>query len=237
MKRIVIIFIILLGVVLLIFFTQIYISPKQSSRPSQNTAPNSDLPSQPSDSTPPQTQTTPPNQTAPGQNNNGEFQPPLDRAAQRVTKKPFGIFITPQNSPVQPERFRGYHTGADFETFPDEVDAAVSVQVICDGTIAEKKYASGYGGVMVQNCELNQQPITVIYGHLKLASVAKNAGDMLNAGEQIGILGKGYSPETDGERKHLHLGIHNGKSISILGYVQSKNDLAAWIDPCLYVCR
>jgi hypothetical protein len=40
----------------------------------------------------------------------GPFVAPLDRASGRVTKKPFGIFVTPQNSPVQPERFRGFHT-------------------------------------------------------------------------------------------------------------------------------
>src|SRR5579871_4518385 len=34
---------------------------------------------------------------------------------QRVTKKPFGIYVTPTDSPVQPERFTGYHTGADGE--------------------------------------------------------------------------------------------------------------------------
>src|SRR4030067_1140465 len=46
-----------------------------------------------------------------------DFQPPINRADERVTKKPFGIFITPQNSPIQPEKFSGFHTGADFENF------------------------------------------------------------------------------------------------------------------------
>ena len=105
------------------------------------------------------------------------FQPPLDRASERVTKKPFGIYITPKTSPVQPERFQGYHTGTDFEIFPEELNADVPVHAICTGKIAVKRSASGYGGVLVQNCELNNQPITVIYGHLKLASIAKNAGD------------------------------------------------------------
>ncbi|MCL5774898.1 MAG: hypothetical protein M1333_01655, partial [Patescibacteria group bacterium] len=53
--------------------------------------------------------------------------PPLDKALERVTKKPFGIKISPQNSPVSPERFSGFHTGVDFETFPDEQDTGVSV--------------------------------------------------------------------------------------------------------------
>jgi hypothetical protein len=177
------------------------------------------------------------NQNASATQSSNGFQPPLDRAAERVTKKPFGIYITPKTSPVQPERFQGYHTGTDFEIFPEELNADVPVRAICSGKIAVKRSASGYGGVLVQACTFNNQPITVIYGHLKLASIAKNAGDNLNAGDEIGFLGKAYSSETDGERKHLHLGIHKGSSISILGYVQSQSELSGWINPCTLVCK
>ncbi len=172
-----------------------------------------------------------------GQNMPNVFVPPLDRAGERVTKKPFGIFVTPQNSPVQPERFRGYHTAADFEIFSEELNQDVPVRAICDGTLELKEYASGYGGVAVEACALDSQPITVIYGHLKLASISAKAGDKLKAGSAFGILGAAYSQETDGERKHLHLGIHKGGAINILGYVQNKAELSGWIDPCLYVCH
>ncbi len=164
------------------------------------------------------------------------FTPPLSHAAERVTKKPFGKFITPQDSPVQPERFRGYHTGADFEIFPAELNAVVPVQAICDGKLLLKESATGYGGVAVESCLLNGAPITVVYGHLKLASISAKAGDKLSAGDALGILGADKSVETDGERKHLHLGIHSGAKANILGYVQSKAALSDWIDPCLYVC-
>jgi hypothetical protein len=166
----------------------------------------------------------------------GPFQPPLDRAAERVTKKPFGLFITPQNSPIQPERFRGYHTGADFEIFPEELDADVAVQTICAGPLLQKRTAGGYGGVAIQSCSLDGQPITVIYGHLKLTGITANTGDMLAAGAALGLLGDDHSTETDGERKHLHLGIHRGPAVNILGYVGTSSELAGWIDPCLYVC-
>lgn len=164
------------------------------------------------------------------------FVPPLPDAGARVTKKPFGIYITPATSPVQPERFRGYHTGADFEVFPAELDAVVPVSAICGGKLLMKEYASGYGGVAVEGCTLEGNPVTVVYGHLKLSSITAKVGDKLLAGEKLGILGKNKSAETDGERKHLHLGIHKGTSVNILGYVQNKNSLSAWIDPCLYVC-
>ena len=168
--------------------------------------------------------------------NSGAFGVPLPDSKVRVTKKPFGIFITPQNSPVQPERFSGYHTGTDFETYPSEQNSDVSILAVCSGKMLEKKYASGYGGVMVQSCKLNKQDITVVYGHLKLASITKNVGDIIQKGDILGILGKGHSSETDGERKHLHLGFHKGTGINILGYVQNKSDLSGWLNPCDYVC-
>jgi hypothetical protein len=170
-------------------------------------------------------------------NNSSSFLPPLAKAADRVTKKKFGDFITPQNSPVQPEKFRGYHTGTDFEIFPEEADADVPVKAVCDGKLALKKTASGYGGVAVESCQIDGKPITVIYGHLKISSIIANTGDGLGAGDTLGILGKGYSAETDGERKHLHLGFYRGTTVNILGYVQNQAELSSWIDPCLYVCH
>ncbi len=164
------------------------------------------------------------------------FQAPLDRAQERITKKPFGIYITSENSPIRPERFGGYHTGTDFEIFPEELDIDVPVKAVCSGKLLQKKYASGYGGVVVETCELDGSPITVVYGHLKLESISAKAGDAINAGSTLGILGKDKSPETDGERKHLHLGFHKGKGINILGYIQKQPELSGWIDPCFHVC-
>ncbi len=165
-----------------------------------------------------------------------QFQPPLDRASQRVTKKPFGIYVTPKNSPVQPERFTGYHTGVDFEIFPAELNTTVSIKAVCSGQLVLKETASGYGGVAVASCVLNSEPITVIYGHLKLGSISKTAGDPIKVGEELAVLGADHSAETGGERKHLHLGFHKGTTVNIRGYVQNQTELSVWIDPCLYVC-
>ncbi len=152
-------------------------------------------------------------------------------SASRITKKPFSLYATPQNSPVQPERFSGYHSGADFETTPEEANVDVVVPALCDGKLLQKKTADGYGGVVVQSCILNDEPVTIVYGHVKLSSVTAGINQELKKGDQMGILGKGFSPETDGERKHLHLGIHKGTTISILGYVQKESDLENWLDP------
>lgn len=148
----------------------------------------------------------------------------------RITKKPFGLYVMPDHSPVSPERFAGFHTGTDFETTAAEVDTEVPVLAFCDGKLLEKKYASGYGGVAVQSCVLGGHAGTVVYGHLNLASIAPVANQELKKGDFIGDLGKGYSTETDGERKHLHLGIHKGTSVNIAGYTSSGN-LNQWLDP------
>jgi murein DD-endopeptidase MepM/ murein hydrolase activator NlpD len=160
---------------------------------------------------------------------------PINNALGRITKKPFGIFITPKTSPVQPERFSGYHTGVDLETNSSEQDIDVSVKALCDGKLLAARFASGYGGVVVQSCTLDGQEVTVIYGHLNLASVKSKIGEEILAGDFLANLGKGYSSQTDGERKHLHLAIHKGTVINILGYVQNKNQLVDWIDPKIFL--
>lgn len=160
--------------------------------------------------------------------------PILDWQA-RVTKKPFGIYVSPTDSPVSPERFTGYHTGVDFETFADEQNVDVPIMAICSGKLLLKEYASGYGGVAVQSCTLNGEAVTIIYGHLRLSSIIPAKGKLLTAGEKFAVLGTGYTSETDGERKHLHLGIHKGTSINILGYVQTQAALAQWLDVTRYL--
>lgn len=155
---------------------------------------------------------------------------PISDAQSRITKKPFGVFISPQSSPVSPEKFTGYHTGTDFEIFPGEENQDIKVYAFCDGELALKKYATGYGGVAIQRCTLNNQDVTIVYGHLKLISITSAQGVFMKRGDMLGILGKGYSPETDGERKHLHLGIHKGTDINILGYVSKHSELSSWMD-------
>jgi murein DD-endopeptidase MepM/ murein hydrolase activator NlpD len=160
---------------------------------------------------------------------------PISDGLSRVTKKGFGIYVTPQNSPVQPEHFTGFHTGIDFETTPAEANIDVPIYAACAGKLLVKEYASGYGGVAVQSCTLDGNAVTLIYGHLRLSSITPKVGDTLTPGEQIAVLGTGYSSETDGERKHLHFGIHKGAAVNILGYVQNKADLSGWLDPELYL--
>jgi len=171
----------------------------------------------------------------PGVDMVAQWAAPLDRIGEREIKKPFGIYIEPANSLVQPERFQGYHTGVDFEVLGDETD--VMVRSVCAGRVLVKQFVSGYGGVLVTSCLLDGQPITVLYGHLDLNSIGLSEWDEVGVGQDIGWLGDGFTEETDGERKHLHLGFHKGEAVKYAGYVGNEADLANWIDPCDYVCR
>jgi hypothetical protein len=65
---------------------------------------------------------------------------PIDNAKARITKKPFGIYITPVNSSVQPERFSGYHTGTDFEVTNQELMQNIAIFAVCDGTILIRRW-------------------------------------------------------------------------------------------------
>ncbi len=160
---------------------------------------------------------------------------PLEDARSRVTKKPFGLFVSPDISPVSPERFTGFHTGSDFETAPSEQPTEVSVRALCGGKLLQKRRADGYGGVAVQSCLFGEDPVSVVYGHLNLESIGAAIGEYLAPGEVIGNLGAGMSGETDGERKHLHLSIHKGTAIDIRGYVPSEKLLDGWLDPLYYL--
>jgi len=147
----------------------------------------------------------------------------------KMKKKPFGMKINPATSPIQPERFSGFHTGTDFEVFPEELNKEIEVFAICNGQILRKNRVSGYGGVIIQQCSINNSPTTVLYGHLSISKSSANVGDEARKGEKIAVLGDDKSSDTDGERKHLHLGMHKGQNVSLKGYVSTEKELDQWI--------
>lgn len=153
---------------------------------------------------------------------------PIAEFKQRITKKFFGTFITPATSPVQPERFTGYHTGVDVEY--TDTDGGVPVYAFADGTVVRAATVSGYGGVIVLQHTINDQKLLSLYGHLNVKSLTA-VGTHVKAGDQIGVLGKGKTVETDFERTHLHFAIIKGTTVTYRGYATKKSDLSAWLDP------
>ncbi|MFA6492539.1 MAG: M23 family metallopeptidase [Patescibacteria group bacterium] len=156
------------------------------------------------------------------------FAEPIAQFKQRITKKPFGIYITPENSPVSPERFTGFHTGVDVEY--QDVDTDVPVYALADGAIVLSRTASGYGGVLIIDFKLDGVDHTALYGHLRPESLPQ-VGQSFKKGEQIAVLGTGYSSETDNERRHLHFAILSDNRVDLKGYVQNESELSGWIDP------
>lgn len=156
---------------------------------------------------------------------------PIAEFNQRITKKPFGIYITPKTSPIKPERFQGYHTGVDVE-YEDVTTTDVPVFAVCNGNIVLSKWVSGYGGTAILKCQINNVDYFILYGHLKASSITKNS--QVKKGDQIAILGTGHTKETDFERKHLHFSVHPN-SLYLKGYVQTQNELQNWIDPVYFL--
>lgn len=156
------------------------------------------------------------------------FAEPIAEFEKRITKKPFGIHITPETSPVPHDRFAGYHTGVDVEY--EDVVADVPVRAIADGEVIVSTFASGYGGVVVLRHNMFGEEILGLYGHLDPASLASRGKEMKKS-DVLGILGEGYTKETDGVRKHLHFAILRQNSVDLRGYVKDINDLTQWYDP------
>ncbi len=146
----------------------------------------------------------------------------------------FGLYVTPDptHNPIQPpERFIGYHVGLDFEIDPSEAEEEVPVYALCTGPVLSNAWTLGYGGLLIQECEWQSSPITVLYGHIQPSSSTHAVGEILVSGQRIALLGEAKSNDTDGNRKHLHLGIHKGSSIDTLGYVQKPEELDQYLDP------
>ena len=160
---------------------------------------------------------------------------PLDKPDQRQTPLKFGLYVTPDpaTNPIsRPERFNGYHTGLDIEILPEEKETAVPIKTVCEGKILYTGIIEGYGGVIIQECIINNQPVSVLYGHLNTKSFSVSAGnDLIPAQTTVAELGKDHTEETGNTRKHLHLGIHKGNHVEFLGYVNDPQDLGEFIDP------
>ncbi len=159
---------------------------------------------------------------------------PLEKGEQREALLKYGMYVTPdpnQNPISPPERFTGYHTGLDIEIFPEERDSVVPVKTICGGRILYTGTAEGYGGVVIQECTIKGQAVSVLYGHLNPNSFKVSKDQSYPEQTIVGELGRHKTAETGDTRKHLHLGIHKGNHLEFLGYVNDPSELPDFIDP------
>jgi len=133
-----------------------------------------------------------------------------------------------------PTQYVGYHTAIDLEINPGEENQDVPVYAVTDGKITFAGPVTGYGGVIL--LDMANDSHTALYGHIRLSSLKVKTGDSVKAGQELAVLGKTFSAETGGERKHLHFGIYNGKGIYYRGYESSEAAVKSkWIDPSAYL--
>jgi murein DD-endopeptidase MepM/ murein hydrolase activator NlpD len=163
---------------------------------------------------------------------------PLDRTLERASYKTFGQLIDKQfyvgKESLFPNRFYGYHAGSDLEIFPEELNKDVLVSAISSGIIIFVGRVSGYGGLILE--KIDNEDLTVLYGHLKLENSWLKVGDRVDTGAQVALLGDAFSGETGGERKHLHFAIYEGHGLYFRGYEDNKNALdESWLDPITFL--
>jgi hypothetical protein len=162
------------------------------------------------------------------------FALPQDAMENRPLLLTFGLFVTPDpaTNPIDPpERWTGYHSALDIEIYPDEIDKDVPVYAICDGSVIFTGEVGGYGGVLIQSCTYESEPITVLYGHIDPHRIEKHVEDNLQASDKIGFLSSHKTRDAGYNRKHLHLQLHRGSEILFRGYVSRPEDLVSYIDP------
>lgn len=163
---------------------------------------------------------------------------PIGNFAGRSQYKTFNQYIDKNfyigKESLFPTQYTGYHAADDLEILPGEENTDVPVYAVTDGTISFIGPVTGYGGVILIN--LANDSHTALYGHVRISSSPVKAGDSVKAGQKIAVLGKGFSSETGGERKHLHFGIYNGKGSYFKGYESSESVIQSkWIDPAAYL--
>jgi murein DD-endopeptidase MepM/ murein hydrolase activator NlpD len=139
---------------------------------------------------------------------------------------------------VDDGRFLGYHAGDDIEMDLADLQARgivdVPVFAMADGTVQFVGWVNGYGGVMIIVHELDGKTISSLYGHIDKDSATVKVGDQVKKGQQIAVLGEGFTHETDGRRMHLHFALWNGDEVKFPGYVDTKEELVGWLDPYVF---
>jgi murein DD-endopeptidase MepM/ murein hydrolase activator NlpD len=167
---------------------------------------------------------------------------PTDKYYERQTVKGFGEYIDGnfykgKETLFPYNRFYGYHAAVDLEIFPGEMNTKVPVYAASSGTITYIGTLSGYGGVILEKPDNENN--TVLYGHVKIENLSIKVGDRVETNSNpviLTYLGDQFSAETSKERKHLHVGIYKGIDLYFVGHEPSLDKLQSrWIDPNIFL--
>lgn len=135
-------------------------------------------------------------------------------------------------------QFTGFHAGADVEFYSgQDARSEIPVRAIANGEVIYVGTVPGYGGLVVVRHH-EPEVVTSLYGHVRLSDVRVRTGQRVTAGQTVAFLGKNFSAETSGARKHLHFGIHKGPALDFDGYEQTREHLRAeWYNPDDWLVR
>lgn len=165
---------------------------------------------------------------------------PIEGFYERQSVKTFGTVVDQAFLAGRPDLFRdngypkftGHHAAVDVEYAAlSEQGSVTPVRAMAAGTVIYKGTVTGYGGVIVIRHE-RPEAVTSLYGHVRVSDAPVAVGQGVTAGQVIANLGTPYGPETGGERKHLHFGIHKGTALDLNGHEPTRAVLdAEWDNP------
>lgn len=172
---------------------------------------------------------------------------PVENYYERQTLKGFGALTDRAFHEAHREQFpnngfknqfTGYHAAVDVE-FTDAASAGrpVAVNAVADGTVVYVGSIDGYGGLIIIRHD-GPDPVTSLYGHLRLSDRTVQTGQRVATGHRLAYLGESFTADTSGARKHLHFGIHRGGAVDVQGYEPTVARLRAeWLDPNEWLTR
>lgn len=176
-----------------------------------------------------------------------QVRPPVEDYYRNQTVKGFGVLVDEAFHVARRDlfpdngfrnQFTGYHAGADIE-FHEAADAdrPVPVTAIADGQVVYVGSVAGYGGLIIVRHDA-PEPVTSLYGHVRLADRTVETGQRVAAGHRLAYLGESFTADTSGARKHLHFGIHKGPAVDVEGHEPTPARLnAEWYNPNDWLAR
>lgn len=127
-----------------------------------------------------------------------------------------------------------YHMGVDAG---GEFEAGEPVYAVADGIVREAQERSQFGLVVLIEHFPNDESANVsLYGHLRPSDQRVSVGQIVSAGDVIGVLGN--ESENGGWTPHLHFGIHKESYTGdwvYYGHVRDLEDANDWFDPETYI--
>ncbi|MEH7444607.1 peptidoglycan DD-metalloendopeptidase family protein [Bacillus sp. JJ1122] len=131
----------------------------------------------------------------------GSSTPAVQQSAPPVSN---GMFMWPANGRLSSglgTRWGEFHAGIDIANKA----SGVPVVAAADGVVIRSYYSSSYGNCIFVAHSINGQVYTTVYAHM--SSRIASSGQVVNKGQQIGVMGN--TGQSFGQ--HLHFELHKGE--------------------------